>query len=350
MIIIDLTILYNLGLEERDVSIYLAILDIGRPSVKDIQSKIKENYNLSYSQTYYSLKKLLKHSLIEEHASKENTFTAINPDVFLSDLRKKRIEELSKLQRILGEKYRRSTETLGECTLHMNHFYFSSLELGLEIIVDKMIKPAIKNVIFIATPPWILKKLQKTLIEAYDRGLDIEIHYSNHDFEEIDDYLSHIKLYISKINVSVFQHKYRTFEAMSLNDEYTRTGRMLIDETTFIDFPYYYAPKKEQTQYLIDYFTGFYQIAHIVKNIVKQLANNPLTEQKIIIPEKEAQLLSYIKQIKNCTKTQLAEHLEMSGKSLNMLVERLSKKKVISIEKSREGKGRPKDIITIING
>src|SRR5947207_2331236 len=81
--------LRKLGLNEKDISIYLALLSLGSSSVR----KIAEKSGLNRGVTYESLKSLQKFGLISYyHKDKHQHFTAEDPSTLSKILARKKTE------------------------------------------------------------------------------------------------------------------------------------------------------------------------------------------------------------------------------------------------------------------
>ncbi len=340
------TPLIEAGFSPEMIAIYLAILKLGRTTIKNIQDNIKKEFNLSYSQVYYSIKKLIEHKIIEQQMGFEKTFTAQNPELFFDRIRSEKMENIEMLEKQLTDQYKRSTLDFGKCTIRLNMFHFSSLDLGFRILSDRLLKNAEQTIIFIATPPYIFKRLKWELIDAYERGIEIKIYYSRNDFEELDNYYNQILPFINDCHVKIIENKYRTYGSISVNDEFTRTGHLFIDGRTLVTYPFYRSSEKGGViQYDIDFMEGFYNAPSIVKTNKDILNQNEILQMLDYIPSKEATLLDYLKTNVSVKKSELGKKLKLSGTDLNILLTRLEKLGKIEVEKKSQEKGRPTEYI-----
>lgn len=340
--------LYENGFDHEMVVVYMALLKLGRATTKDLLLKIKDQLNISYNQIYYILKKLKKKEIIEIQQGLEKKFTPINPSIILERYRQVKLEKLNHLEKILNEDYARTTSHFGLCTIQTNQFHFSSIEMGIKIIEDKFIKDCQKSVIFIATPPFIFKRLKIGIIKAYSRGISIEIQYSNRDFEELSDYIKTISPFIQKCNIQINRRQYRTYEAISINDAYTRVGQMLIDGKILVNYPYFIAKNKNPSiEHGIDLISGFYHAPGIIKQIQKSLHLNPIEQQINFIPPREANLIEFLQNEPLMQRNELCTKLKISGHELKNLITRLVKEGKIERISQPQQKGRPKEFIRL---
>ena len=340
--------LYENGFDSEMVIVYMALLKLGKATTKEILLKIQDQLNISYHQIYYILKKLKKQETIEIQQGIEKNYTPINPSIILERFRHAKIEKLNTLEQILTEDYARTTSDFGLCTIQTNQFHFSSIEMGIKIIEDKFMKDCQKSIIFIATPPFIFKRLKIGIIDAYTRGISIEVQYSNRDFEELPDYIKSITPYIQKCNLCINKRQYRTYEAISIDDAYTRVGQMLIDGSILVNYPYYIAKKNELViDHGIDLISGFYHAPSIIKQILKSLHLNPIAQQIHFVPPIEANLLEILHDRSPIQRSELSTKLKISGHQLKELITRLVKEGKISIVSHSQQKGRPKELVQL---
>ncbi len=338
--------LIEAGFSPEMIAIYLTILKLGRVTIKNIQEDIKEDFNLSYSQVYYSIKKLIEQKIIEQQMGFEKTYTAKNPEFFFERIRSEKMENIEILEERLIDQYKRSTLDFGQCTVRLNMYHFSSLDLGFRILSDRLFKNAEKTIIFIATPPYIFKRLKWELIDAYERGIEIKIYYSRNDFEELDDYYKQILPHINDCHIKIIENRYRTYGSISVNDEFTRTGHILVDGRTLVTYPFYRSSEKGGiVHYDIDFIEGFYNAPSIVISNKDILNQNEIIQMIDYIPAKEATLLDFLKTDTSIKKSELAKKLKLSGTDLKVLLLRLEKLGKIKVEKKIQEKGRPIEFI-----
>jgi sugar-specific transcriptional regulator TrmB len=340
--------LYEYGLDKQNIKIYETILSLGRCNIKKIQKSILPDMNLSYSQVYSILKKLKRLHMIEEHSGGEKSFTPIDPELMLEKIKKENIVKIDYLKNEFSDIFKRTTYEFGQCTIHVNMFTFTSLELGYQIIINKFIKNANKSIVFLAPPPILIKRLKLALIDAYERGVEIEIHYSIHDFEELEDYYIEILPLIKDFRVKLFKRKYRLHEPVSINDEYTRMGNLIIDKVTLVSTPYYKKSiKKGVVNYDIDYFSGFYHFPLQINNIFSSLQMNEIIQMMDILPPNEAALFELLRYENKVPKNLIASKLSLSGTKLKAFLDKLERMNKIIIRRESEGRGRPKEYVEL---
>lgn len=341
-------ILREFGFNDQMIGVYLGLLELGKCTITELKQAIKDNLNLSYSQVYHNLTKLLQLRAIEQQSGIENVYTPISPEILLERIRSQKTEEINQTSHELTEIYNRAIKPIGQCTIKTNYFYFSSIELGCKIIGDQMIAKASNNVIFLCCIPFLINRLKSALNQAYENGANIEIHYSNVDFEEFPNFSNILKNEFGNYRVKIVKRKYKIHEAIAVNDEYTRLGHILIDSRTMIDFPYFCESEKNSiVSYGIDYLSGFYKINNLATQILQSLHNNPILNTEEYIPPREALILEYISSHNEVTKSDISRDLNISGTDLKQFINILMKLGKIRIKKIISGKGRPSEIIKI---
>jgi sugar-specific transcriptional regulator TrmB len=332
------------------VAIYKCLVQYGHGTIKEIQENLHSTFNLSYMQTYNSLEKLVQKKIIEVEKGIDLQFVPINPSTLFEDIHEQFIEEINQLNKQLSDQYQRSMHEFGVCTRQSNYFHFSSIDLGFKMLIDYFIKEAETEIIITAGIPLLLKRLQWALVNAYERGVQIEIHYSSRDFEENPDYINLIRPYIKNYRVKVFNRKYRTYDALSINDEYTRQGNIMIDGMRLIHFPYYKsAIYEDRVEYGIDYFAGFYNAASIIRNIILNSHENPIEEMVEYTPSRESMLLECLKSCSPISKNELSLKANIGGTELKTLLKRLQSQNKIKINKKNNKIGRPAEFVELSN-
>lgn len=342
--------LLEFGLDESEADAYLALVNLGRATIKELQAAVQDVRNWSYSQTYHILKKLLRVGVAEQQKGFEDTFTPLSPGQLFEQLRARKWERYAELEQELTENYERATAECGACTAQVNHFHFSTLELGFKILADRFISATQKSIHLISAPPSLFRRLQWALASAHERGVSIDVYYSKWDFEELPDYAATIQQYCRTYRTKLIRHQYRTHDPIAVNDEYTRQGLILLDRSTFISVPFFRYREDSLTgtvEHGIDYLEGFYKATGIGHNILEQLTENPILEEKDLIPVQEAQLMELVRLHSPLPKHELAAQLNVSGTELKSLLERLERAGQIRVEKVPKGRGRPADIVVL---
>lgn len=341
--------LFELGFDNIMHDAYLALLSIGRGTIKKLQETDEKIRKYSYSQLYYALDKLKKMHFIEETSGEEKTYYAISPSIVFDKIREGNLERINSACDSLDDLFKRTITDLGLCTLQINRFYFSSIEMGFQVIQDKFLQQAKKSITFLAPPPILLKNFRTALNDLYERGISISIHYSHHDFEELVSYLEEIQPFVEKANVQINQRKHRVHEIIAYNDQYTRVAQLVIDDVSFISFPYYrLGLKKNTVQYGIDFMEGFAKAPLIVGGILNSIIQNPIVKSWISTPAKEAEVIEMIENEQKIQKSELAKRLSISGTTLKKILDRLEKNHFIEIRKEENDKGRPMEWVYLL--
>ena len=344
-----LNLLQELGFDGIMHDVYLALISQGRGTIKNLQDSDDLVRKYSYSQIYHALNKLHKIHFIEEQQGEEKSFFAVSPVRVFESIREKKLEQINNTTHYLEDIFKRTTTDLGVCTIQINRFHFSSLEMGFQIIEEKFLQNAKKELIFLAPPPILLKRFKTVLIHAYNKGIPISIHFSEFDFEELGSYLKEIQPYVEKANVQINRRQYRVHDACAVNDQYTRIAQLLIDGVSFISFPYYRSSVKNgKVSYNIDFMEGFTNSPSIIAGILQSLILNPILETWVSIPPKEVEVCEIIKQKGRIQKSELARLLGLSGTSLKKILDRLEKRQEIRIDREEKEKGRPMEWVYLL--
>ncbi len=342
--------LHEFGFDEHMTSVYLTLVDLGRATIKQVQGALQATQNFSYSQVYHALKKLVSLHAVELHKGFEETFSPLSPPLLFEEFRKQKWDKFARLEKELAERYERATRDFGQCTIQSNRFYFSSLELGFKIITERFINNARETIRFLAPPPMLLKRLQWVLMKAYDRGAKVEIHYSDRDFEEMPDYYTTILSICKNFRVHIICRLYRTYDAVAVNDEYTRVGSILIDNHQLISVPYYRVSGADGAlDFGIDFFEGFFHAPEIVGSLVAAFPANPIIQMIEYVPPRESLILEFLKNNPPTPKHELSTQLRIGGTDLRELLDRLVRFGAITIERVPKGTGRPVEIVSLTN-
>ncbi len=341
--------LYEFGFDEHMAAVYLALLGLGRATIKQIQSTLQGSENYSYSQVYHALKKLMGLRAVELQKGFEDTFSPLSPPLLFEEFRKQKWDKFAKLEKELTDRYERATRDFGQCTIRSNRFFFSSLEMGFKIITERFLNNAKEIIRFLAPPPILLRRLQWALINAYNRGVKIEIHYSDRDFEEVPDYYITLLSLCKNFRVRIACREFRTYDAVAVNDEYTRVSSILVDNAQLISTPYYRVPMGDDViNFGIDYVEGFFQAPEIVSSIIASFPENPIQQMIEYVPPRESLLLEFLKDHPETPKHELSTQLGIGGTDLRDLLDRLVRFGAIRVEKITKRAGRPVEVVSLV--
>ncbi|MFX0141544.1 MAG: TrmB family transcriptional regulator, partial [Candidatus Hodarchaeota archaeon] len=84
--------LSEIGFKENDAKVYIALLELGKSN----PTKISKKTNIIRARVYDSLKRLVKQGYIEREAvNHAPAYVALNPDVVISNIKKKLTENLA---------------------------------------------------------------------------------------------------------------------------------------------------------------------------------------------------------------------------------------------------------------
>ncbi|GAB4322958.1 MAG: hypothetical protein Kow0069_27950 [Promethearchaeota archaeon] len=336
------------GFDERMVEVYASLLQLGSGQVKEVQKRVNAGVGpgLSYAQVRNALERLRAVGAVERQAGTPAVYLPLNPKVVFEGVREARLAEIDEVEEWLSDLYERGASELGKCTLQVNNFYFKNLTLGFKVLSERFVRVASGSVVLIAAPPLVLKRLRWALKEAYERGAEVEVHYSGLDFEELPSYLSAIKPLIS-FRATIFKRKYRLYEASSVDDQFTRVGSLIIDRTSFVSFPYFRASSTgDSVEYGIDFLHGFNKFS-FAPSILDSLSRNPVLERMEWVPPREASVLEYLKSKPRARKHAMSAELGISGTELKRVLGVLERHGRIRVRRQRTGKGRPTDVVEL---
>lgn len=344
---IENSILFEMGLNELLITLYRALLGKGRATLSELQILILPKFNLSYSQIYRAIQHLSKKKIIEKIPDSEYWIPK-NPSFVFEPIRDDKILAYNSLITEFSELYTRSTYQSGICSMNANRFQFSSLELGYKILNEQFFPQVQKRIILLAVPPIVIKRLRNGLIQASNRGVKIEIHYSERDFEERPQYFDQIKEYVKEIHCTIYRRKFRIYDIISYNDEYTREAHILLDEQRFISFPYHRVNLSDyRVGFDIDTIDGLFNVPGIVDGIINSFHENPILEQIDLTPPLESLILEYLRNHSPIQKNQISKELGIAGSQLKDLLNQLFHHNLIRIDKKNQKKGRPIEEIII---
>ncbi len=220
--------LRDIGLSEIQIQLYDYIIEYKFGTVQDI----KEKLNYSYSQVNYNLSILEEMGLVFSSKGKNKKFYRIDPKIALSRVLdehyKKNKERIYKLE----EHVKAEESDRGKCFRHSTFYHYSDENLAYENFY-KLIDNSTNEIFLSSLPPLFLDRIEPALYNAYLRGVNIELYFSNNDFDEISNYFDLITGILKRIRLSIVQTSEKTCQIVRYNDMLVNDGLILIDDVYF---------------------------------------------------------------------------------------------------------------------
>ncbi|MHA1149230.1 MAG: TrmB family transcriptional regulator [Promethearchaeota archaeon] len=318
--------LKEVGLSDIQIEIYYYFLSYKSGTIDEIKKEI----NYSYTQIYNNLSTLENKGLISSSESKPKVFFRENPKMILTKLLVERFKQYNeKIQKVEGE-IKRNESTTGYCLKELTFYYYNDINLGIQKLCD-LIENAKEEIVLTSLPPFLLKKLEFSLRNAFMRKIDITIYFSNKDFDLILNFFEEVKDIFKRIKITVVQTEEETCRNIIFNDIIVQNGFILIDKGYFNTIGF-----KDNKTFFI---SGFYSRINLQE--LKRFLNAIPIEEKVEIQYPIYQDIIDIVQQNNPIKTQdLSRLSKVSGGKLKEIVDFLIKEEIIkeSIQASKVGR------------
>ena len=220
--------LNDLGLSNLQTEIYQYLILHNSSTI----NQIKENMNLSYSQTINNLNLLQKKGLVGSGDVKPKKFHLIDPKTTLEQLIEKKNAYYNNSIEKIEEEIKISESKKGICIKDVSHYYYSDISLGIEKFY-RLIKNAKDKIILSSLPLNFMKKLEPSLKESFIKGTKIEIYYSVLDYDSQINCLEEITNIFKRLRVNIIEIKEKTCQRVGFNNNIINNGYILIDKGFF---------------------------------------------------------------------------------------------------------------------
>ena len=330
MIMITSTInkfLNEIGLTDIQIKIYNYLLTHKFGTINDI----KRDLNYSYTQVHHNLMILEEKGLIESSDSKPRIYIKINPRIALTELINKKFNAFQENINKLDEELKIQESAMGRCIRDVSFYHYSNLSLAFENYYI-LIENTLHEIIMSSLPISFLKRLEPALYQAFMRGVQIRLYFSDLDFEKYPNYLEEVTNTLKRTGTEIIQTKEKTCQLVRLNDEIVNMGNILIDEDYLNSVIF-----KEDDVFQVDGFRGPF-----AKQAKKMLEIKTVEKRiKIGYPRSFKEVLCVIDE-RNMIKTRdLSKSSGIGGTKLKEILNYLVREGVIKEHIKSEGVGRP---------
>jgi len=326
----------ELGLSEIQIKIYNYLLTHKFGNINEI----KKTLNYSYTQVHHNLIILEEKGLIESSDSKPRIYLKINPKISLTELINAKYSNLQDKVNKLDEELKVQDSLRGRCVRDISFYHYSDLNLAFENFYA-LLESANQEIIMSSLPPSVIKKLEPALYQAFMRGVQITLFFSDLDFESLTNYFEEVTNILKRIGVYVIQTEEKTCQLIRFNDDIVNMGNILIDEKYLNSIIF-----KENTAYHIDGFRGPF-----AKQAKKMLEIKTVKNRiKIVYPEPIKKILEAIKETDMIKTRDLSSKSKIGGAKLKEILTFLIEKGLIEETVLKgEKAGRPKHVYSIIS-
>ncbi|MBY9008747.1 MAG: hypothetical protein KGD74_02640 [Candidatus Lokiarchaeota archaeon] len=328
--------LSEIGLSEIQIKIYNYLLTHKFGNINNI----KKELNYSYTQVHHNIIALEEKGLVESTDSKPRIYIKVNPKISLTELINKKFNVLQEEVNKLDEELKVQNSIVGRCVRDISFYHYSNLNLAFENFYD-LIENTNQEIVMSSLPPSVLKKLEPALYQAFMRGVQIKLYFSDLDFENLTNYFEEVTSILKRIGVSITQTVEKTCQLIRFNDEIVNIGNILIDENYLNSIIF-----KEDTAFHIDGFRGPF-----AKQAKKMLEIKTIKNKiKIVYPEPMKKILEAIKETNMIKTRDLSSKSKIGGAKLKEILiflinEGLIEETVLKGEKA----GRPKHVYSIVS-
>lgn len=220
--------LNELGLSDIQTNIYQYLILQNSRTI----NQIKENLNLSYSQTINNLNIMQKKGLIGSGNVKPKIFHLIDPKTTLQQLVEKKNAYYNENIEKIDEEIKIVESKKGICIRDISHYYYSDISLGVEKFY-RLIRNAKEKIILSSLPLNLMRKLEPALKESFIEGIKIEIYYSVLDYNSHINCLEEITSIFKRIRVNIIEIEEKTCQRVGFNNNIINDGFILIDKGLF---------------------------------------------------------------------------------------------------------------------
>ncbi|GAH88941.1 unnamed protein product, partial [marine sediment metagenome] len=115
------------------------------------------------------------------------------------------------------------------CIRDVSFYHYSNLSLAFENYYI-LIENTLHEIIMSSLPISLLKRLEPALYQAFMRGVQIRLYFSDLDFEKYPNYLEEVTNTLKRTGTEIIQTKEKACQLIRFNDEIVNMGHILIDE------------------------------------------------------------------------------------------------------------------------
>ena len=319
--------LNEIGLTDIQIKIYNYLLTHKFGTINNIKSEL----NYSYTQVHHNLMILEEIGLIESSDSKPRIYIKINPKIALTELINKKFNAFQENINKLDEELKIQESAMGRCIRDVSFYHYSNLSLAFENYYI-LIENTLHEIIMSSLPISFLKRLEPALYQAFMRGVQIKLYFSDLDFEKYPNYLEEVTNTLKRTGTEIIQTKEKACQLIRFNDEIVNMGHILIDEDYLNSVIF-----KEDDVFQVDGFRGPF-----AKQAKKMLEIKTIEKRiKIGYPRSFKEVLGVIDE-RNMIKTRdLSKSSGIGGTKLKEILNYLVREGVIKEHIKSEGVGRP---------
>lgn len=319
--------LNEIGLADIQIKIYNYLLTHKFGTINNI----KRELNYSYTQVHHNLMILEEIGLIESSDSNPRVYLKINPKIALTELINKKFNAFQENINKLDKELKVQESEMGRCVRDISFYYYSNLSLAFENYYI-LIENTLHEIIMSSLPISLLKRLEPALYQAFMRGVQIRLYFSDLDFEKYPNYLEEVTNTLKRTGTELIQTKEKTCQLIRFNDEIVNMGHILIDEDYLNSVIF-----KEDDVFQVDGFRGPF-----AKQAKKMLEIKTVEKRiKIGYPRSFKEVLGVIDG-RNMIKTRdLSKSSGIGGTKLKEILNYLVREGVIKEHVKSEGVGRP---------
>ena len=269
--------------------------------------------------------------LIESSDSNPRVYLKINPKIALTELINKKFNAFQEKIKKLDEELKIQESEMGRCARKISFYKYSNLNLAFEYYYI-LIENTLHEIIMSSLPISFLKRLEPALYQAFMRGVQIRLYFSDLDFEKYPNYLEEVTNTLKRTGTEIIQTKEKTCQLIRFNDEIVNMGHILIDEDYLNSVIF-----KEDDVFQVDGFRGPF-----AKQAKKMLEIKTVEKRiKIGYPRSFKEVLGVIGE-RNMIKTRdLSKSSGIGGTKLKEILNYLVREGVIKEHIKSEGVGRP---------
>jgi len=319
--------LNEIGLTDIQIKIYNYLLTHKFGTINNI----KTDLNYSYTQLHHNLMILEEIGLIESSDSNPRVYLKINPKIALTELINKKFNAFQEKIKKLDEELKIQESEMGRCAREISFYKYSNLNLAFENYYT-LIENTHNEIIMSSLPISLLKRLEPALYQAFMRGIQIRLYFSDLDFEKYPSYLEEVTNTLKRTGTEIIQTKEKTCQLIKFDDEIVNMGHILIDEDYLNSVIF-----KEDDVFQVDGFRGPF-----AKQAKKMLEIKTVEKRiKIGYPRSFKEVLGVIDE-RNTIKTRdLSKSSGIGGTKLKEILNYLVREGVIKEHIKSEGVGRP---------
>ncbi|MBN2151120.1 MAG: hypothetical protein JW839_06745 [Candidatus Lokiarchaeota archaeon] len=330
-------VLIEIGLTPVQQHIYEHLLANRKATI----DAIKNGTRLSYAQVQHNLRVLEKLGLVAGPLGKKpRVFIPADPKTSLAAILEARYKDWQDSINRLDNELRIRETTAGTCTRRVSFYHYTDPDLAIGHF-HALIRDAAKEVTMSAPPPVLLRKLEPALHDAFLRGVDITIYFSDLDFDELTEYIQRVLDIMRRTRVTVVQTREKTTQLVRFNDVVMNMGVVLVDGVLLNSFVF-----KDD---ILWHANGFHGQAFVeqarkfldVLNVEKKITENPAPVQSVI-DAIETRGLMKTRDIGNSS--------GISGETLRKILDYLVEQGIVAETVEKSGKaGRPRKVYQVVD-